>query len=190
VDGTGAAHIGFVFNAGGSLTINHCVVRNFRTAGLAIQPAAGITKIQIGQTLISDNGNGMLIQPQGSAAIQGILDHVSAENNAQAGIGVIGTAGGALTKMTSIESSATNNGTGFGSLISVLRLARSSATENGKGVDVGGAVPSKPSATTISGAMAPIFLASHRLLSPLGENRCLTRGAVAYAFASWNANAC
>ena len=138
MDGTGAAHIGFVFNSGGSLTINHCVVRNFRTAGLAIQPAAGITKIQIGQTLISDNGNGMLIQPQGSAAIQGILNHVSAENNAQAGIGVIGTAGGALTKITSIESSATNNGTGFGSLISVLRLARSSATENGKGVDVGG----------------------------------------------------
>src|SRR5262249_39350328 len=61
---------GIVFNAGNSLTIENCVLRNFTGTGtigrgLVFQPSAA-SKLAVSNTLAADNqGIGLLIQPTG-----------------------------------------------------------------------------------------------------------------------------
>jgi len=139
LDGLKIAQEGILFNSGGSLTISHCVVRNFSRA-IDLDPT-GATKFLIGDTLVSDNGRGITVAPRGAGSAQGTLDHVSA-NRTGNGIAVSGSdTSGAPIDVTSVDSIATNNGTGFiAQHRGVLRLAHSAATGNiaGNGSDVSG----------------------------------------------------
>jgi hypothetical protein len=63
LDGVKTANNGIVLNSGGSLTIAHCVVRNFGAFGIILKPT-GATKFLIGDTLVSDNSaSGINVRP-------------------------------------------------------------------------------------------------------------------------------
>jgi hypothetical protein len=142
LDGVKTAERGIVLNSGGSLTITHCVVRNFKFDGIRLQPT-GATKFLIGDTLVSDNAVfGVGVTPQATGSAQGTLDHVSANKN---GFGMfvdsLGASGGDF--VTAVNSAATNNtNIGFAAQRNVtqkngvLRLAHSVATGNGTGVEI------------------------------------------------------
>jgi hypothetical protein len=73
LDGVKVASHGIVLNSGGSLTISHCIVRNFVIHGILLQPT-GKTQFLISDTLVSDNSiRGIIVIPQGGSA-QGTLD--------------------------------------------------------------------------------------------------------------------
>ncbi|MGH6812013.1 MAG: hypothetical protein ACREDM_06575 [Methylocella sp.] len=130
VDGLKTGGSGIVLNSGGSLTITHCVVRNFTNTGVFLTPTAGTTQFLIAGTLVSDNGTASIeVIPLGGS-VQGALDHVSM-NKAGLGIGV--QSNGNVTVVGSIASN--NAGSGFFTEGGgILRLAHSAATGNGIGV--------------------------------------------------------
>ena len=135
LDGFKTAGSAIVLNSGGSLTITHCVVRNFGSQGIVLLPT-GLTTFLIGDTLVSDNlGTGIAIAPQGAGSTQGTLDHVSANRNGQ-GITVTGFAtSGVPIDVSVVDSMATNNSFGFGvGPRGLLRLAGSAAARNNTGV--------------------------------------------------------
>jgi hypothetical protein len=128
LDGGLSAQNGIVLNAGASLTIDHCTIRNFLGRGIILQPA-GATKFQIADTIVSDNvHDGIFITTQGTGSAQGILDHVVINKNRGEGV-VVGT----KTDVTSVQSVAFGNGLdGFAvSGGAVLRLHHSVAARNG-----------------------------------------------------------
>jgi hypothetical protein len=136
LDGFKTAGNGIVLNSGGSLTIIHCVVRNFTDQGIGLLPT-GLTKFLIGDALISDNsGTGIAVSPQGAGSTQGTLDHISANKNSQ-GITATGFAtSGVLIDVSVVDSMVTSNfvfGFGVGPK-GLLRLVRSAAVLNNTGV--------------------------------------------------------
>jgi hypothetical protein len=130
LDGLKVSSHGIVFNAGGSLTMTHCTVRNFTGAGIFFRPNSR-SSFLIARLSISNNTNwGILVVPQSTGTALGTLDHVSMNQNTN---GLIIT--GAGTSVLVVDSSATNNSQGFGvGAGAVLRLAHSSATGNLTGV--------------------------------------------------------
>ncbi len=135
LDGFKTAGNGIVLNSGGSLTITHCVVRNFANQGIRLLPT-GLTIFLIGDTLVSDNlGTGIAVAPQGAGSSRGSLDHVSANKNGQ-GITVTGFAtSGVPIDVSVVDRMAAENFFGFGvGPGGLLRLARSAAARNDTGV--------------------------------------------------------
>jgi Right handed beta helix region len=132
LDGFKTANNGIVLNSGGSLTISHCTVRNFKSNGIRLQPA-GNTTFLIADTVASNNGGSIQVRPQGTGSAQGTFDHVSANKNGD-GIGVSGHA--AALAVYSTAANNTGSGFGVGGSGAVLRLAHSAATGNATGVFV------------------------------------------------------
>lgn len=137
LDGVKVASHGIVLNSAGSLTVTDCVVRNFTSTAILLQPS-GAAKFLIGDTQVSNNsGFAVSVVPQGKGSAIGTLNHVSFTKNS-VGITIDGFNGG--VDVTAIHSIATNNsGTGFATQgkFAVLRLAHSTATNNGNGVAIG-----------------------------------------------------
>jgi hypothetical protein len=123
VDGANAAYNGIVFNLGGSLTIDNCIVKDFVEGGTGgtgasgngiwIAPTSGTINFAIVNTIAVDNAFAGIFygQPSGSAAASGVIDHVVATNNPGRGIDVdmLGGSGGSAT-VTISNSVASNNG--------------------------------------------------------------------------------
>ncbi|MDQ6867223.1 MAG: right-handed parallel beta-helix repeat-containing protein [Pseudomonadota bacterium] len=131
LDGVKTAQNGIVLNSGGSLTITHCTVRNFKITGIYIH-TTDQSRFLIADVTVSDNGTGINVFTQGTGTAKGTLEHVSAHRNG-GGIDVAG-----LAKVLAVDSTAANNtfeGFFVGSQ-AVLRLAHSAATGNGTGVRI------------------------------------------------------
>jgi hypothetical protein len=124
---------GIVLNSGGSLTISHCTVRNFKQNGILLEPS-GATRFLITDTLVSDNSFAIAVVPQAAGTAQGTLDHVLTRKNDLGGVGMNGP-----STVLAVDSTASDNtGPGFSvSFGAVLRLAHSAATGNATGVSVG-----------------------------------------------------
>ncbi|MGH6837769.1 MAG: right-handed parallel beta-helix repeat-containing protein [Methylocella sp.] len=138
LDGLKVATHGIVLNSAGSLTVTDCVVRNFLSDGITLQPAAA-AKFLIKDTLVSNNifGSGISVRPQGTGLVQGDLDHVAMNKNDD-GLVVFAPA-----DITVVDSSATRHpGTGISVQpgAAVVRLAHSTITGNFDGVFRGGTV--------------------------------------------------
>jgi hypothetical protein len=134
LDGQRYSGTGIFFhpNGFGTLTLTHCIIRNFYQTGVVVSVnTSSPAKFLIADTFVTNNGSGILV-----SGGQGTLDHVSASLNQ---IGVVSTIGG---DVTAVETTANNNSShGFyvlGPAGSVLRLARSTATKNGKGIENNG----------------------------------------------------
>ena len=119
LDGSGVAHNGIVFNSGGGLTVNNCVVQNFAWDGsntltgngIMIVPTSGAVNFVITNTFASKNGNvGIYYLPLSSASsANGVIDHVVATAN-QYGMSINtynATGGSAVTAVS--NSIASNN---------------------------------------------------------------------------------
>jgi len=140
--GAGNAQNGVRLIAGGSLTIEDCVIRSYNASsgqGVSFQPT-GTTRLVINNSTISNNGNaatggGILIQPTGVGVANAVLDHVRVTMNANNGVLINGTS----TVM--ITNSVISNNPGFGihtaSGSPTVRVGGTVITLNGTGVSNG-----------------------------------------------------
>jgi hypothetical protein len=94
VEGLGVAANGVHFVSGARLTISNCSIRNFTNAAISILPQNGLTsmKFLVSDTLLTDNNDGISVtRTSGStAALRGVIDHVTASNNDNYGIKIYG----------------------------------------------------------------------------------------------------
>jgi len=119
VDGGGVGFNGIVFNSGGGLTVNDCVVQNFTTGGastgngILMQPTSGSIKFAITNTITTNNGaTGFFYFPQsGSTATStGVFDHLVATNNGASGIAYNTVLDSAASIFSITDSTSSNNG--------------------------------------------------------------------------------
>jgi hypothetical protein len=160
LDGAGAGQNGITLISAASLSIQDCLIRNFVSNGVNFMPNAS-SKLSVSNTVISDNGgSGIDITVSGSGTVNGVVDHVEMENNADRGLQVF-DGGAATINVTVNDSVAAHNFVGiatnspaaaaavmvrnstlvnnsFGVTTSgpgaTLRLTRSTITGNGTGL--------------------------------------------------------
>ncbi|MGH6838481.1 MAG: right-handed parallel beta-helix repeat-containing protein [Methylocella sp.] len=103
---------GIAFNTGGNLEIENCVIRNFQ-GGIVIL-ASTSSSFSVSNTIASNNGGGIGIEPNGSAVVTGVLSNVIADDN-DSGISVEGkfTTGASLNVVIA-DSETSNNAMGTG----------------------------------------------------------------------------
>jgi hypothetical protein len=138
LDGTGRGGNGIELNSGGSLTVTHCVVRNFSSDGIVFLPTSR-TLFLIADTVVSDNSlHGIFVNPQPPGSASGTVDHVLAHNNKLSGVCDCPFLTGVGANVTVIETIASNSitGAGFAVLNGFLQLAHSTAILNHVGVNV------------------------------------------------------
>jgi hypothetical protein len=131
--GAGTSAKGVVYTGGGSLTIDHCTIRNFFSGGVDITSTSPLKLLIDGVTVANTGGVGLYARPASSSApLQGLLQRLSATGNS--GHGVVLDGAGLLDIIESVISH--NGGAGVAvPSAGVLRLAHSFVTGNsGKGV--------------------------------------------------------
>jgi hypothetical protein len=167
VRGPGPAK-GIVFIGGGSLTIENCAIRNFRSGGVDITATSPL-KMRLDQVTIADNGGvGLYARAVASSTpIKGLLHGLSATGNSGMGVVFDGFGGGSLDAVDSTISH--NGGAGVAVLSTdILRLAHSFVMSNsGKGVflTVGGVSDGK-NVIMGNGAGSDDNLSGHLTVSP------------------------
>jgi hypothetical protein len=146
IEGLGTGSNGFLFNTGGNLAIENCVIRNFTIAGINISPSTS-SSFSVSNTIASNNFTGIIVRPTGSAAVKGVLSKVTANNNNTDGIDVNGLFTTATTlNVTIADSEASNNaGSGVGafapfSTSAAVMLRNVVASNNNVGLFVENAV--------------------------------------------------
>ena len=137
---------GVWFISGAALSVQHCVIRNFREAtngtGIAFTPS-GASKLFVDDTILTGNGNGsngggIVIKPTGSGSARALLSHVSLENNSNVGLSVdtTGVSGANGNNATIADSSVSGNPTGIsvtapgGAAPSILNVIRVEVVNN------------------------------------------------------------
>jgi hypothetical protein len=89
LDGTALANTtGIHFTGGGSLNVQDSVIRNFGEDGIHFAPVVA-SQLSVSSTVLSDNAF-YGIYFDGSAAVTGVLDHITLENNSNGGLFVGG----------------------------------------------------------------------------------------------------
>ena len=88
LDGTAlTGTTGILFTSGGTLNLRDSVIRNVGDYGIDFQPnSSGLSQLFVSNTLVSDNGLGIVISPSGSGTTTAVLDHVLIENSGNGGL--------------------------------------------------------------------------------------------------------
>ncbi|MBR0756678.1 hypothetical protein JQ604_31250 [Bradyrhizobium jicamae] len=164
IEGLGTGINGILFNTGGFLHVEDCVIRRFTGSGILVQ-AATATGVEVTRTTLFSNGNGstgagIRLAPGAGGSTKAALDRVIADRNtfgiaadASAGsvnlsidnstassstlAGIIGTAGGANTSRVMVmRATVSNNGTGLQNAggTTNVRVGSSQITGNTTGV--------------------------------------------------------
>jgi hypothetical protein len=137
LDGSGVGLIGIAFKSGGSLTVTNCVVQNFQDNGIIVQPNSGSISFVITDTKARNIqfGAGIGVIPGGSAALNGVIDHVVITNSSH-GIEFLSISSGNTDAAISNSISSNNGGPGIsGQSLSTgaLTVSIDSVTTNGNG---------------------------------------------------------
>ena len=140
--GAGNAQNGVRFIAGGSLTIEDCVIRAYQASsgqGISFQPG-GTSRLVVNNTTVAYNGNaatggGILIQPTGVGVANAVLNNVRVAMNANAGILVNGAS--TVTITNSVVSNNPSFGLRTASGSPTVRVGTTAINSNGTGVSVG-----------------------------------------------------
>src|SRR5215472_7871431 len=108
--GAGGAN-GITFNTGGGLIVQNCVIRGFSTGlGINLVPTAG-ADINVSNTILSGNNNGIFLQPSGTFLnITASFEQVQAIRNNGIGIGVFGNGMTGSLHAIAADSLASGNG--------------------------------------------------------------------------------
>jgi hypothetical protein len=111
VEGAGVGQNGIQFNSGGTLTIEQCVVRNLTNNGIALLPSAS-SKFEISDTFVANanGGNGIVVQPTGSFAVNALFNRVEVDNNGDGILVVSDTANLNATVSDSVIAGNSGNG--------------------------------------------------------------------------------
>jgi hypothetical protein len=112
IEGLGAGLSGIKFLAGSALYVDNCWINNFTQQGVNIAPSSGQSQVFISHTVVRNNsGDGILVNPTGSATVSVTLDNVRTENNGAAGVEADGLAGGqAIVSLESLLSAGNETG--------------------------------------------------------------------------------
>ena len=112
IDGAGSGSFGIIYDAGQSVTIQKCVIRNLTDTGMFFEPANSGFNLAVSDTLIANNGiNGVKILPfvpSASGYVSAIFSHVELDNNAN-GILVDGNSSSGATRVTVTDSVVTGS---------------------------------------------------------------------------------
>jgi hypothetical protein len=141
IEGLGSGFDGILFNTGGNLAIENCVIRNFTEAGIFIAPtgSAVVTGV-LGKVITTNNFFGGIHvdgrRTTGGSLNVTIVDSV-ASNNSLMGIDAVSESGQAATAVMVRNSVVSYNGTGLIAQKASLRVGHSVVTGNTTGVDVG-----------------------------------------------------
>jgi hypothetical protein len=148
IDGEGNGGTGIQLNAGGSLTITNCVIRDVLLDGINFLPNHA-SNLSISNTLVANNaGSGIAMTPSGSGAVTAVLDHVEVDNNASDGIAVNGSSSSGTVNVTlsdSVVAGTTNTAlyvttdTLLSEAPTTLMVFHSVAANNGTGIEADGA---------------------------------------------------
>ncbi len=72
---------GVVLNSGGALTIEGCVIRHFANDGVLLNPASGVARVSIANTLASNETTGIADVPTGgTGTVSLVMDRVTVES--------------------------------------------------------------------------------------------------------------
>jgi hypothetical protein len=176
IDGVGTGGNGIRFTTGASLNLQDSVIRNFAFRGIFFLPNAS-SKLSVSSTLVSDTkGEGILIQPNGSGIVIGVLDHVECDNDSF-GLLVNGSAlSGTLNVAVSNSVMANNTVSGiapasFGAATAVMVRDSTIANNSGDGLLVtGGAATARVSRSTIMGNATGFATSTGGTLVSYGDN--------------------
>jgi hypothetical protein len=138
LDGGRVEAHGIVLNSAGSLSVEHCVVRNFGY-GIVISPSVA-SRVLIKDVVASSNSfTGIHFGPtsDGGGVTLAALDRVVTSGNGRHGVGVLPNAGRQVF-VEAVDSAASNNSSAGFSVAKggSLRLTRSSSSQNSSGVVV------------------------------------------------------
>ena len=136
IEGGGVGQTGIQFNTGASLTVENCVIRHVTGEGVYFTPNAS-SNLSVANSLVADNGTGIVIFPTGSGTVVAIINRVEANSNIT-GIHAAGWNSTGSVNVTVSDSVAANNiDVGFealsnpGKAQTVLNLFHSVAANNG-----------------------------------------------------------
>jgi collagen triple helix repeat protein len=136
IDGMGTGNSGITFNAGASLNIQDCVIRDFASAGIAFVPNVS-SALFVTNTLISDfaNGTGINVAPI-TGSVTAVLNRADIQR-----VGGTGVNAGANATVTVKGSTINNNAVGVNmSGGTVVSFGNNAITGNGQNI-VGGTIP-------------------------------------------------
>lgn len=144
IEGMGTGKIGIHFINGAVLRIEKTIIHGFQASqaiGVNFAPPAGVSaELYIEDSVITENGSGIVIQPIGTGSGRGLINRVQVSNNTN-GIVISGagnTGGAAMTVRDSTVAGNSANGVqgttpAAGGLVRVL-LVRVEAVSNGVGL--------------------------------------------------------
>jgi hypothetical protein len=163
LDGIGSGQQGVVFNSGGTLAIQDCLIRNFALAGILFTPTTS-SALLVSDTHVAANSlSGINVSPLSSVTLTGVIERVVSVGNgasgirlaagsvtattnfiisesvvsANAGNGVtVAGAGGQITVMVWHSAIANNavNGLSASGNTGMIRVTKSTITGNGTGI--------------------------------------------------------
>jgi hypothetical protein len=144
-EGSGSGLSGIVFNTGGFLHVEDCVIRHFTANGILIQPNAN-AGFEVLRTTVFDNGNGatgagIRVAPSGGTTL-GTIDRVTADRNTF-GIASDATVGAASINLTINDSTSTGNVlagiiAATGAINNNVNVMRSAVANNATGLQTSG----------------------------------------------------
>jgi hypothetical protein len=146
IEGVGSGLSGIVFNSGGFLHVEDCVIRHFTGSGILIQPnvTAGF---EILRTTVFDNGTGatgggVRVIPS-AGATKGVIDRVVADRNVF-GLAADGGGGASSINITIHDSTAAGNSQSgivatTGAAPTSLMIVRTTVSNNTTGIQANGA---------------------------------------------------
>src|SRR5215472_4890146 len=89
IDGAGVGANGILFGAGGYLIIQDCVIHNMTGDGIRFV-SNFISHLSVADTFVGNNGgNGIAVQPVGSASVDAVFERVRAQYNGQNSSGIL-----------------------------------------------------------------------------------------------------
>ena len=147
IDGAGTGVNGIVFGGGGYLIIQDCVIRNMTGDGIHFASNV-ISHLSVANTSVSKNGgNGILVQPVGSASVTAVFERVRAQfngiNSFGSGIALDVAATAGTVSGTATDTISSDNYAGFtaSGVLASLTVTRSVAANNNTGVQGTGQSP-------------------------------------------------
>jgi hypothetical protein len=147
IDGAGTGANGVSFAAGGALVMEDCVIRNMTGDGIHFVSNV-ISSLSVANTFVSNNrGNGILVQPVGSASVTAAFERVRTQynglNSFGSGISLDVDATAGTVSGTATDTVSSNNYTGFTAegILASLTVVRSVAANNNTGVQGTGQSP-------------------------------------------------
>src|SRR5262249_52368225 len=133
---------GIVFNSGGTLNIQNCVIRGFEFTGLLLEPTVS-SDINVSNTIVSgSDGDGITLQPSGAGiTVTASFEQVQAIHNSGDGVGLFGRSmAGSLRAIAADSLASGNRLVGFssstdpGKTVPTFTVVSSKAANNGTGV--------------------------------------------------------